>query len=180
MNMGGLWAYHFPLDALLAWFGNASANPATAVPDDFIPLLLADGDDPAVIKKQYKRLARQWHPDVCREANAGDIFVALQAAYNKVATPAALARYKLAQAWLGDAPANPKDDPYNGPADEWGVLWYPPLRCGVLQVTGVAHLNGLVVKQILAWDDVTDAEGAVMVSSWPVGAQGPVIEWVKK
>lgn len=57
--------------------------------------------------------------------------------------------------------------------------WRPPLRCGLVLCEGSISVGRFVVSRIVAWHDVIDAQGRVMVTSWPRGADMFVTTWAQ-
>jgi len=56
-------------------------------------------------------------------------------------------------------------------------IYRSPLRCGHILAEGVESLGRFVVSRILGWEDISDAQGRVMVSSWRMGMDKPEIVW---
>jgi len=54
----------------------------------------------------------------------------------------------------------------------------PPLRCGWVLATGTENIGRFVVSEILGWEDITNASGQVLVTSWDTAAQTYKEEWV--
>ena len=52
-----------------------------------------------------------------------------------------------------------------------------PLRCGWVLSRGVNKMGRFIVQEILAWEDITNWRGQVLVVSWPAGATEPVEQW---
>lgn len=167
--MGGAWTVIFPETVLREWFD------APTRPDEELTLYQTLGVKRDVcgadLKAAYRRLSRQWHPDVCREPSAADVFVRIKAAYDLLADPSKRARYdaglKLA-ATLGR----------KSEAIETPVGYRSPLRCGMLMCEGQERLGRFVVSLILAWQDIEDASGRVLSVSWPLGADKPMEVWL--
>jgi hypothetical protein len=165
----GEWSVVFPESVLRAWFC------AEGRPDEHPTLYAVLGvkrtATDSEIKKSFRRLARQWHPDVCREPDAAEQFMAIRRAYDLLSDPTKRARYDAGLALQQHAQqsqvtgCNP-----NG--------YRPPLRCGLLLVEGTAQLGRFVVSRILAWADIQDAQGRVLSTSWPVGADTFIENWV--
>jgi hypothetical protein len=56
----------------------------------------------------------------------------------------------------------------------------PPLRCGWILAEVDERLPGrFEVRRIVAWEDIMDGQGRIMVSSWPAGADTFTVEWVE-
>jgi hypothetical protein len=166
----GNWSVEIPQTVLESWFnGQVSPDQSTL----FAVLLVPEDADAVTIKSAYRRLARQWHPDVCREGNATEKFRQIQEAYEFLSDDQRRLRYLAGLSFEREG---------QPPANGWrGIVRFntyaPPLRCGLLNVTGVMRLGRLVVSKINSWSDVTDDQGRVMVSSWQAGAETFSIQW---
>lgn len=57
---------------------------------------VAPGATPDEIRAAYRALAKQYHPDVNHDPDAGERFIAVQQAYETLSDPEARARYDLA------------------------------------------------------------------------------------
>ena len=164
------WSVVLPEPVLRAWFA------APARPDEVSTLYQVLAVQPnateAELKTAYRRLARQWHPDVCREPGATEIFKILQHAWEILSDPGKRARYNAGlalTATLGPT-APPTTEPLTG--------YRSPLRCGLLLAEGVPSLGRFVVQTILAWEDITNERGQVLSVSWPLGAERFVEVWL--
>jgi len=64
---------------------------------------------PEEIRAAYRNLAKQYHPDVNPDPDAGERFIAIQQAYETLIDPEARARYDLAlqQGGAGPGPHDP-------------------------------------------------------------------------
>jgi len=120
------------------------------------------------IKRAYRRLARQWHPDVCQEPDAAEQFMRIQHAYEVLSDPRLRARYEAGlalEASIGRSGDN-----------TWSLLsasapvWRAPLRCGWVLAEGYDALGRFTVARIVQWEDIVDGQGRVMTSFWPAGA----------
>jgi len=167
----GNWDVVFPEPVLRAWFGLDQQRPEEA-PTLYGVLGLKQQAAESEIKKAYRRLARTWHPDICSEPDAKEVFIKIQHAYEVLNNPTQRARYDAGLAleagvqarqvtkWkLGDAIQVPQTDGYRS-----------PLRCGMIMCTGVETLGRFVVSEIHGWEDIVDRAGRVLVTSWPKGA----------
>lgn len=171
----GDWTLALPLSVLKGWFGVADDTPGRPEAAGTLYAVLAVGKDatPEDIKRSYRRLARQWHPDVCREPDAHEQFLRIKAAYDVLSDPGQRQKYNLGLAFADSV----------GRAESYVTQlsnndWRPPLRCGWLLVEGISSLGRLNVQKILGWEDITDALGRTMVSSWPAGANTFSVQWV--
>lgn len=138
------------------------------------------------ISKAYKRLARQWHPDVCREENAHEMFIKLNEAYKVLINPEMKRRYDAGLYFERQGRNQETQGQYEcravpirgGIRLQYG--YRSPLRCGQITARGTVRLMRFTVSEILKWDDVIDAQGRVMVSSWPKGSDHFVTEWLNQ
>ncbi len=177
LDATGQWSVVLPESVLREWF-SADARPdevATLYAVLGVPASAADAD----IRASYRRLARTWHPDVCREPDAKEQFQRIQHAYEILRVPATRAKYDAGlklEASLKNQPSQ---------AGTWDTItqgyvpqgYRSPLRCGLLMVEGHELLGRFVVEKILLWSDITDSRGRILVTSWPAGAQAPVEVW---
>lgn len=166
----GGWNVVFPESVLQLWFGMDQPQP-DAAPTLYGVLGLRKAADEGDIRRAYRRLARQWHPDVCREPNAKEQFIVIQHAYEVLSSSTQRARYDAGlalEATLGMERrllAVPNDG------------YRSPLRCGMIMCNGIQSIK-FMVSEILAWEDVTDAAGRVLSTSWPLGAQTYKEDWL--
>lgn len=175
--VSGAWSVIFPEAVLRDYF---AADPTR--PDEQATLYAvlaikpdAKADD---IKTSYRRLAKQWHPDVCHEIGAAETFKAIQRAYETLSDDLMRQKYdiglRLVSQLLGaermtSEMARSLDSQYG---------YRSPFRCGYVLVSGKASLGRFVVAKILEWRDIVDEAGRVMTVSWPVGATEHEVAWV--
>lgn len=168
--MNGEWGVIFTEQVLKEWFMDVSSSFEGA--SNFYQLLgISNKSNPDEIKTAYRRMAKQWHPDVCKEADAADRFRRIQEAYQALSDPNKKARYDAGLVF--EASVNNQRTEINQAG-----LYRSPLRCGLILANGFMSLNRFNVTQILAWDDIVDRSGRTLVTSWPLGAQRPVEVWV--
>jgi hypothetical protein len=169
------WNATFTMEVLQKWFGFTVAAPGKKQ-TLYAVLSISSGSTGSEVKKAYRRAARTWHPDVCKEPDAEDQFKKVQAAYEKLRDP----RFRLAY----DAGLKYEDDVENdvSSVDVEAVNWKPPVRCGVLKIKAIAVPSKFEekyqVKEILAWDDIVDAKGRTMVTYWPPKGDTFETKWV--
>jgi hypothetical protein len=175
--VNGGWNAVFPKAPLQAWFGREDRPGEAAT---LYQVLGLKRDAPAPdIKAAWKRLARQWHPDGCREPDAASQFRAIKEAYEILGDAGKRARYDVGlalEASLRRQVGDYVSDTF------FSVLaaqeWAPPLRCGYVLVSGIEKLGRFIVAEILDWKDITRDDGAVLVSSWPNGADMFTEAWI--
>ena len=175
----------FSEKALRDWF-EPLPTPPNEAPTLYARLSVRPTDDDATIKAAWRRLARVWHPDTCREPDAAETFIALKDAYDVLSDPLKRRRYDAGLAFEQQAreqlrqPRSRHNDPFlaavRGSFNNAG--YRAPLFCGYVLAEGSARLGQFVVSRIVAWEDVTDAQGRTMVSSWPAGAEKFEVRWV--
>lgn len=140
----------------------------------------ATGDD---VKRGYRRLAIQWHPDKCGEPEAQERFIAIKHAYDVLSDGVKRRRYDAGLA-LEAAYVKREGDAARR-LDRWarrnGVNlggYRSPLRCGLLTVDGEQKLGRVHVDRIHLWDDIVREDGKVMTSSWSPGAESYEVNWL--
>lgn len=176
------WHVEFPEAVLKAWF---ERKPAGDNVQTFYQVLCVfetatDGE----IKSAHRRLARQWHPDVCAEPDAAEKFRELTDAYEILRDPGKRRRYDAGLFF--EREANKKQE--SEPEMTWtrtrrGARFHPvhfrsPLRCGLITAEGMQSLNRFTVSKILSWDDITDGAGRVMTASWNKFTESIEIKWI--
>jgi DnaJ-domain-containing protein 1 len=164
----GAWSVIFPETTLRVWF------EAPATPDEsntlYQVLAVSQAANPDELKKAYRRMARQWHPDVCREPGATQVFQAIQHAYAILNDPPKRARYDAGLKLAATLTQTQRDTSHE-------PTYRSPLRCGLIMAEGTPALSRFVVEKIFAWEDITDAYGRSLVTSWPAGADMFVEAW---
>jgi hypothetical protein len=169
VHTNGAWNAKIPEKVLRAWFKQADASaPATLYGVLGVDKSATDLE----IKKAYKRAARQWHPDVCREENAEEMFMAVKNAYNILSSRLGRTKYNAGLAF--EQMARTGRGGYRHQSKY--STFTPMLRCGMLTVRAKRELGVLVVEEILAWEDITNEIGQIMVSFWADDSWG--MAWV--
>lgn len=167
----GSWSVLFPEKVLREWFA-AEAWPEEAQ-TLYAVLGVARSVDANALKSAYRRLARTWHPDVCKEPDAAEQFKRIGHAYEILSDTAIRAKYDAGlalEASLHRAPQATELTTPNG--------YRPPLRCGYLICEGTERLGRFQVEKIVAWEDISRGDGRVLVTSWPAGADHFVEVWL--
>ncbi len=178
--VAGEWSAVFPEATLLSWFGEEPDPDNAPRMARHTTLYGALGIKRTVteqeIRSAYRRTARQWHPDVCKEPDAKERFIQIQHAYEILSNAKARARYDAGL--LLEATTHTNQQQSRQPFDDVIASYRPPLRCGLILAEGREHLGRFVVEDIIAWEDIVDAQGRVLVTSWPAGADTFMEAWV--
>src|SRR6266545_658019 len=169
----------FPEDVLKNFFEGREVNQK---PDGLQTLYQAlcvfESVSPEEIKKAYKRLARQWHPDVCQEDNAAEMFRKINEAYLVLIDPEKKARYDAGLYFERQGEDQGRATKIaRRPRVDYQYGYRAPLRCGQVTARGTVRLMRFVVTEILNWEDVI-RDDKVMTSTWPRGADTFQILWV--
>lgn len=163
------WSVIFPEPELRRWFGqDVGDSRASASATLYQVLAVSKAATTDEIKAAWRRMARQWHPDVCREPDAAAQFRRIQEAYEVLTNGGQRARY---DAGLAMEQSMTRVAQYSLPYALVDDGFRPPLRCGYILAEGHEQLARFVVSRILAWEDITDRAGRTLVTSWPAGAK---------
>lgn len=169
----GAWSVIFPELVLRGWFGAIEQKPGA--PATFYSILgIAKQATEDELKRAYRRMARQWHPDVCKEEGAVEQFHAIKRAYDLLSD--AITRRKYDAALKFEAALADTSDRYSTPWDR-PEAYRAPLRCGLLLCEGTYKVGRFVVSKILDWQDVV-RDGKTLVSSWDTVMEQIKVEWV--
>lgn len=171
---GTTWSIVMPEPVLRQWFG--AQQQRTDRETLYSVLGIAETADAAGVKQAYRRLARQWHPDVCREPDATTRFQALQHAYGILSDSQTRRKYDAGLALEAQSASLQRG------AAGWdnaaSMEYRAPLRCGLVLCEGTAKLGRFVVSKICDWQDIVDARGRTLVSSWDTSIDAIKMEWV--
>jgi DnaJ-domain-containing protein 1 len=164
----GEWGAAFTEQVLRDWF---EAGPAAPDQQSSLYAVLAITKAATLdeVKRGYRRMALQWHPDHCKDLDAPDQFRRITEAYNILIDPGKRARYDAGlalQASLGRQEQRISDQGYRS-----------PLRCGYILTQGVKRPGQFWVEKILEWEDITNALGQILVVSWTYGDKQPTERW---
>lgn len=173
------WPVEFPEEVLKKFFsGSVDLNPIDQQTAYGI-LLLTEACDFQAIKSAYRRMARQWHPDVCKEPDAADRFRAIQEAYETLSDPMARRKYDAGLYFERKAKGEKSPEHSSRDFNQYGQArgYRSPLTSGLVTVKGVQGLARFVVSEILTWVDLQNNKGQIAVSSWSPGAQTYQIVW---
>lgn len=109
------------------------------------------------IRKAYKRAARQWHPDICREPNAREMFERIKLAHDTLTDPGLRQKYVAGLAFERMATSGQTHQ---------SASFIPILRCGMITAKVRREAGRTVIEEILSWEDITNEEGKRLISSW--------------
>ncbi len=175
----GSWGLIFPEAVLRSYFDpnyvadQKADRPAMAT--YYETLGLKSGADLAAIKAGYRRMVKQWHPDVCKEPDAAEVFRQVQHAFDILSDPKQKARYDVGlklekQAKLTAPTRKPRKD-------EEYLSYRSPLKCGNLLCQYTELGSRKTIQKILQWEDIYNNAGQVMTSSWAMGDKEPTLYW---
>ena len=166
------WNVLFPLRVLRDWFEPDSENEEPTAASTLYAVLGVKrsivGND---LRTAYRRAARQWHPDVCKEPDATEQFQRIQHAYEVLGDPAKRARYDAGLKIAATLPTS--QIPFDATHQ-----WRPPLRCGFLLVEGRDVVGRFNASRLLQWEDITNASGQTLVTFWRFGDDAPSERWI--
>lgn len=173
------WHVEFPEAVLKAWF---ERKPTGDNVQTFYQVLCifetaTDGE----IKSAHRRLARQWHPDVCAEPEAAEKFRELTDAYEILRNTGKRKRYDAGLFFEREAKKThePNESPYlRGRRKFIDDHFRSPLRCGLITAEGMQALNRFTLTKILSWDDIVNDAGRIMTTSWNKHTESIQIKWI--
>lgn len=168
--LDGTWRVIFPEPVLKRWFG-VDPEP-TEEATLYGALGIKQTPDEKLLRSAYRRMVRQWHPDVCKELGASEQFMRVQQAYDILKETNTRARYDAGLALT--AKINLAKVTQHTPSP-YG--YRSPLRCGMILASGRHGGKWFVVDEIMLWEDISASDGRVLVTSWPIGADEPWEVW---
>lgn len=172
----GSWSLIFPETVLKSFF-EAIPDQPDAKATLYGTLLIAKSATLNEIRAAYRRLAKQLHPDVCHEEDAAEKFKRVNFAYSVLSDETTRRKYDAGLALAATAHKS-QDSLFGlrrGTTQQLG--YQPPLRCGWVMGEGVETLGRFAFSKIIDWKDIEDAQGRVMVSSWPKWSDSFVVTW---
>jgi len=175
--VNGQWTSEFPEEVLMSFFEKRElGQPLNGLQTLYQVLCIFEKATPEEIKKAYRRLSLQWHPDMCKEPDAQEMFIKINEAYKVLNDPEQKRRYDAGLYFERQDMRG-----FSAPAYKYRRFdnYRAPLRCGQITARGTVRLMRFVVSEILKWDDVIDkVDGKVMTSTWPKGADTFQILWI--
>jgi hypothetical protein len=170
----GSWSVVLPEKVLHAFFDKVSAGNHQTYYD----VLCVEQDANQIeIKSAFRRMARQWHPDHCKEHGAEAVFKDINEAYQILFDSVKRKKYNAALKYSQDANSGRNHSGLQDMVDNY-YGYRSPLRCGIVVCEGVYRLNRFIVSNILTWSDCTNAAGQTMTSYWSKDAENFVVEWI--
>lgn len=169
----GAWSVIFPESVLRAWFQGVTLDDNDTPATYYGILGVAKDVEHEALRTAYRRLARQWHPDVCKEKNAHEMFIQIQEAYQILSNTGTRARYDAGLALEESLPMSERLSPTR--TDDFG--YRAPLRCGYVLAECEQQRRWRVVNQILGWEDIVDSQGRTLVTSWAYGDNKYTERW---
>lgn len=172
------WSVLFPLSVLRNWFEpNGGDTPPNEAPSLYGMLGIKRAVTAIELKRAYRRVALQYHPDHNKEPDATEQFQRIQYAYETLKNSVTRQRYD-AGLRLAATVSTTEQPRLQG-------QWRSPLRCGLVMVEGKEQVGRLVVSRILRWDDIVNREGRILITCWPIDENGkfddkPIEVWVLK
>lgn len=171
----GGWTVLLTKSALYQFFGlSEKPNEAGTL---YNVLGVANTVNPDEIKSAYRRLAKQWHPDCCKERDAKSQFETIKNAYDVLGNNINRAKYDVGLA-LQATLANTSNRPYEKSEDDPSKIYRSPLRCGYILADGHNQGAKFVVDKILQWQDIKNSLGQTLVVSWKGGDDHYTEAWV--
>lgn len=168
----GDWSVIFPETVLREWFAAIPQVPSEK-PTYYAVLGVKQAATVDEVRSAYRRLARQWHPDVCSEPNAAEQFRVITVAYQVLVDPSKRRKYEAGLALQNSVRSD--SDLHTAVSQ---IVYRAPLRCGFVLVEGWESVGRFMVSKVIQWEDIVDEHGRVMVSSWPTGATMFETRWV--
>lgn len=170
--INGGWNAIFTESALRHWFEGEEEHYPEEAPTFYGVLGVRPKADESELKTAYRRMAKQYHPDLYHEPDAAERFRAIQHAYEVLSDLRMRARYDVGLRMSGEAP------PVKSGLGDLSMPDYrSPLRCGLILAEGISKLGKFQVTKISQWADIQNSKGQTLVSSWPMGADVPEENW---
>ena len=172
------WSLIFPETVLRNWFDSGDPEPEPSVAQTLYQVLgikkTATQDE---VKTAFRRMVKQWHPDVCQEPNAAEVFIRIKEASDILSDANHRARYDAGLVLQKAFEKQQKQTSKWKQEIQFLTTGYrSPLRCGAIMLEGIEKLGRIEVSKILAWEDITK-NGRTLVVSWPLGAKEPLENW---
>jgi hypothetical protein len=170
----GDWSVLFPESVLRSWF---EVDPVAPIHGETLYSVLGarKTSTEGELKSAFRRMARQWHPDISSEPNSHEIFIRINSAYEILSDSKKRAKYDAGLA-LEESIKSFSKSSSNLITSHIG--YRSPLRCGWIMVRGIEVLGRFQVEEILDWQDIVNDKGKILVASWSAGAEEPTEVWI--
>jgi len=165
---GEAWSVIFPEAVLRSWFHIADNDP-TFAESLYAVLAVERTANPEQIKKAYRMMSRQWHPDVCAEPDANEKFIRIGKAYDVLSDTNQRDKYDAGLALSATMEGNGYKR----------VTFRSPVRCGRITAEYLQKLSRKEVTKIVSWGDIKDGTGRVLVTSWRMGDKHFTERWIE-
>jgi len=169
----GEWSIVFSKAVLHEWFG-IDERPGEAA-TLYNVLGIKQEATAEEVKTAYRRLAKQWHPDRCKEADARRQFEAIQSAYDVLGDQIRRAKYNAGLMLMARIETSTQQHLAYSESD---LIYRSPLRCGLILCEAARTGNRWTVTKILQWQDIVNQAGQTLVTSWKSGADTFTEDWV--
>ncbi len=178
--VNGGWSVSILETALRAFFeGPKQSNDEH--PTYYGILGIPQDSTPDDIKRAYRRMAKQWHPDICNDAEAVDMFKKINEAHAVLSDDRKRKKYNFMLRVMADTTPETKISSWlQDKIDNYNSMYgyRSPLKCGNLSVEGVITFGRLTVDKIISWDDIKDDQGRTMVTNWTMGEKTFQTFWI--
>lgn len=167
----GDWRVIFPESVLRDWF---EPGMETRPNESTLYGLLAVKRDAsgADIKAAYRRQSKRFHPDVCKDDDAAEMFMKIQRAYEVLSNPMLRRKYEAGLV-LAASLREPQYQQYKAVN-----VWRSPLRSGFVLVDCVPELGRFIVEKIIKWEPIKNQLGQELVTSWNKVTNSIQEEWL--
>lgn len=162
----GGWNVVFSENVLKNWFCVDEQYPNEAS-NLYAVLGVSKHASDAEVKTAFRRMARQWHPDVCKEPGAVEQFLKIKQAYETVGDPQQRQKYDIGLQFASMTEQK----------KEVIDIWKPPLRCGRIEAEGTQEVGRFIVSKIIRWDDIV-INGLTYTSFWKYGDDMFTRRWI--
>ena len=172
------WTVVFPEKVLKAYFDPSYTEQTTPKPNAttyYETLCVKPNASTDEIKSGYRRMVKQWHPDVCHDPDATEVFRAVQHAFEILSNPRSKARYDVGLKLSATTVQKPKKLPWEEREEQ--MSYRAPLKCGNLLCEYTTFGVKKIISKILQWEDIYNDQGQTLVSSWVMGDDAPTLEW---
>lgn len=174
LDFDGNWNTVFSEDVLRDWFdcGIGGQTGKSNYETLYGLLVVSRNATDDEIKKGYRRMAKRFHPDVCKDDDADEMFRKVQDAYETLSNPMMRRKY--------DAGLTLTASLENQPDYGWQKndnFYRPPLRCGLIMATGKEEVGRFVIEKIMKWEPIKRGY-MELVTSFDKTTKSIVEEWI--